>query len=156
MCLAPLVYRFNSGFLVGFGRECLFWEILTAIIGYPYSFLTDFPCELCGRSPLGFCNEFLIDSKYSGLFYFFINSFRNSSFVSPACCMIARRVPFLMVLWCGTVILCLPSVRYMWLPFWWTILNPALLRVFRILRHDRDGSFLDSYFHQLSFSFKLV
>jgi len=63
---------------------------------------------------------------------------------------------FLMVLWRGTVILCLPSVRYMWLPFWWTILNPALLRVFRILRHDRDGGFLDSYFHQLSFSFKLV
>jgi hypothetical protein len=56
-------------------------------------FLTDFPCKLCGRSPLSFCNKLLIDSKYSGLFYFFINSFRNSSFVSPAC-MIARRVLF--------------------------------------------------------------
>jgi hypothetical protein len=61
-----------------------------------------------------------------------------------------------MVLWRGTVILCLLSVKYMWLPFLWTILNPALLRAFKSLRHDMVGSFLDSYFHQLSFSFKLV
>jgi hypothetical protein len=44
----------------------------------------------------------------------------------------------------------------MWLPFWWTILNPALLRAFRSFRHDRVGGFLDSYFHQLFFAFKLV
>jgi len=88
--------------------------------------------------------------------YFFFNNFRNSSFVSPACCIMARSVPFLMVSWRGTVILCFPSVRYMWLPFWWTVLKPALLRILRSLRHDRVGSFSDSYFHQLSFSFKLV
>jgi len=54
------------------------------------------------------------------------------------------------------VILCLLSVRYRWLPFWWTILKPALFRIFRSLRYERVGSFLDSYLHQLSFSFKLV
>jgi hypothetical protein len=32
------------------------------------------------------------------------------------------------------VILCLPSVRNIWLPFWWIILKPALLRAFRSLR----------------------
>jgi len=31
LCVStPLIYRFNSGFLVGFERECLFWQILTA------------------------------------------------------------------------------------------------------------------------------
>jgi len=35
-------------------------------------------------------------------------------------------------------------------------LNPALLRAFRSFRHDRVGGFLDSYFHQLFFAFKLV
>jgi hypothetical protein len=88
--------------------------------------------------------------------YFVFDSLRNSSFVIPACCMIVSRVPFLMVSWRGTVILCLPSVRKMWLPFWWTILNPALFRILRSLRHVRVGSFSDSDLHQLSFSFKLV
>ena len=49
--------------------------------------------------------------------YFFFNSFRKSCFASPACCIMASSVPFLMVSWRGTVILCLPSVRNMWLPF---------------------------------------
>ena len=95
-----------------------------------------------------------IRGQMERLFYFI--SFRNSSFVNPACCMIARRVPFCIVLWRGTVILCLLSVRYRWLPFWWTILKPALFRIFRSLRYERVGSFLDSYLHQLSFPFKLV
>lgn len=95
-----------------------------------------------------------IRGQMERLFYFI--SFRNSSFVNPACCMIARRVPFWIVLWRGTVILCLLSVRYRWLPFWWTILKPALFRIFRSLRYERVGSFLDSYLHQLSFPFKLV
>lgn len=43
--------------------------------------------------------------------------------------MIASSVPFLMFSW-RMVILCLASVRKMWLPFWWTILKLALLRVF--------------------------
>ena len=62
------------------------------------------------------------------------------------CCIIASRVPFDGLVR-GTAILCFPFVRYMWLPFWWTILNPALLRAFRSFRHDRVGGFLDSYFH---------
>ena len=66
--------------------------------------------------------------------YFFFSSFRKSCFVSPACCIMASSVPFLMVSWRGMVILCLPSVRNMWLPFWWIILNPALFRAFRSLR----------------------
>lgn len=70
--------------------------------------------------------------------------------------MIARSVPFLMVSWRGRVILCLPSVRKMWLPFWWVVLNPFLLRILRSLRQERVGSFLDSYFHQLFLSFQLV
>jgi len=44
----------------------------------------------------------------------------------------------------------------MWLPFTWTILNPALLRALMTLRHESEGNFSDSYLHQLSFSFKLV
>jgi len=87
--------------------------------------------------------------------YFLANS-RNSSLLSPACCSIERRVPFLIV-WClGTVILCFPSVKYMWLPFWCTILNPTLFRALMTFRHEREGSFSDSYLHHLSFSFKLV
>lgn len=96
------------------------------------------------------------DLDPNGSWLFYVSNFRKSSFVSPACCMIARRVPFWIVSWRGTVILCLPSVRYMWLPFWWTTLKPALFRIFRSLRCDSVGSFSDSYFHQLSFSFKLV
>ena len=88
--------------------------------------------------------------------YVLSSSLRNSCLVSPVCCIMARSVPFLRV-WClGTVTLCVPSVRKMWLPFWWTILNPALFKTLRAFRHDRLGSFSDSYFHQLFLSLKLV
>jgi hypothetical protein len=49
--------------------------------------------------------------------YFFFSSFRKSCFVSPACCIMVSSVPFLIVSWRGMVILCLPSVRKIWLPF---------------------------------------
>ena len=52
--------------------------------------------------------------------------------------------------------LCVPSVRKMWLPFWWMIRNPALFRALRAFCHDELGSFSDSYFHQLFLSLRLV
>jgi hypothetical protein len=44
----------------------------------------------------------------------------------------------------------------MWLPFWPATVNLALARAFMISRQETDGSFSDSYFHELFFAFKLV
>ena len=80
----------------------------------------------------------------------------NFSLERPDWWMMESRVPLLMALWRGTVSLCSPSVRYMWLPLWWTTLNPALPRAFTTLRQDGEGSRSDSYLHQLALESELA
>ena len=59
-------------------------------------------------------------------------------------------VPFLISLWCGTVTLCVPSVRNMWFPVCPVCQNPDFVRIFKTSLHDNTGS-LDGNFDYLAF-----
>ena len=76
----------------------------------------------------------------------YFTSFKNSSFVKPACLIISSKVPLSTSLWFGITTAFLPVsvflVRIIWLPFYLAILKPFFDSILITSCPDSLGSFM--------------